>query len=74
MDVLRNNVCVVDFNGGTLHAGNTHMKLKDESSWEVHRVSLVDNVTIQPDQKVDLVCEVKGANLKGIQGVLEPMD
>ena len=25
-------------------------------------------------QKVDLVCEVKGANLEGIQGVLEPMD
>ena len=35
---------------------------------------LVDKVTIQPDQKVDLVCEVKGASLEGIQGVLEPMD
>ena len=40
----------------------------------MHRVSLVDTVTIQPDQKVGLVCEVKGANLEGIQGVLEPMD
>jgi len=37
-------------------------------------VSLVDTVTILLDQKVDLVCEVKGANLEGIQGVLEPMD
>ena len=37
-------------------------------------MSLVDTVPIQPDQKVDLVCEVKGANLEGIQGVLEPMD
>ena len=50
------------------------VKLKDELSWGVHRVSLVDTVNIQPDQKVDLVCEVKGANLEGIQGVLEPMD
>ena len=74
MDFLRDNGCVVDFNGGTLHAGNTQVKLKDESSWEVHRVSLVDTVTIQPDQKVNLVYEVKGANLEGIQGVLEPMD
>lgn len=74
MDFLRNNGCVVDFNEGTLHAGNTQVKLKDKSSWEVHRVSLVDTVTIQPDQKVDLVYEVKGANLEGIQGVLEPMD
>ena len=74
MDFLRNNGCVVDFNEGTLHAGNTQVKLKDETSWEVHRVSLVDTVTTQPDQKVDLVCEVKGANLEGIQGVLEPMD
>ena len=74
MDFLRDNGCVVDFNGGTLHAGDTQVKLKDEPSWEVHRVSLVDTVTIQPDQKVDLVCEVKGANLEGIQGVLEPMD
>ena len=37
-------------------------------------MSLVDTVTIQPDQKVDLVCEVKEANLEGIQGVLEHMD
>ena len=74
MDFLRNNGCVVDFNEGTLHAGNTQVKLKDETSWEVHRVSLVDTVTIQSDQKVDRVCEVKGANLEGIQGVLEPMD
>ena len=74
MDFLRNNGCVVDFHEGTLHAGNTQVKLKDETSWEVHRVSLVHTVTIQPDQKVDLVCEVKGANLQGIQGVLEPMD
>lgn len=74
MDFLRDNGCVIDFNGGTLHAGNMQVKLKDESSWEVHRVSLVDTVTILPDQKVDLVCEVKGANLEGIQGVLEPMD
>ena len=42
MDFLRDNGCVVDFNGGTLHAGNMQVKLKDESSWEVHRVSLVD--------------------------------
>ena len=74
MDFLRDNGCVVDFNGGTLHPGDTQVKLKDEPSWEVHRVSLEDTVTIQPDQKVDLVCEVKGANLEGIQGVLEPMD
>ena len=73
MDFLRNNGCLVDFNEGTLHAGNTQVKLKDETSWEVHRVSLVDTVTIQPNQKVDLVCEVKGTNLEGIQGVLEPM-
>ena len=56
MDFVRDNGCVVDFNRGTLHAGNTQVKLKDESSWEVHRVSLVDTLTIQPDQKVDLVC------------------
>ena len=40
----------------------------------MHRVSLVETVTIQPDQKVDLICQVNGANLEGIQGVLEPMD
>ena len=74
MDFLRDNGCVVGFNRGTLHAGDTKVRLKDESSWEVHRVSPVDTVTIQPDQKVDLLCEVKGANLDGIQGVLEPMD
>ena len=50
------------------------MKLRDESSWGVHRVSLVETVTIQPDHKVDLMCQVNGANLEGIQGVLEPMD
>ena len=49
------------------------MKQKDESSWEVHRVSLVDTVTSWT-RKLILVCEVKGANLEGIQGVLEPMD
>ena len=74
MDFLRDNGCVVDCNRGTLHARDTKVKLKDEPSWEVHRVSLVDTVTIQPDQKVDLVCELKGANLEGIQGVLEPTD
>ena len=35
MHFLRNNGCVVDFNEGTLHAGNTQVKLKDETSWEV---------------------------------------
>ena len=50
------------------------MKLKDASRWEVHGVSLVDTVTIQPNQIVDLACEVKGTNLEGNQGVLEPMD
>ena len=74
VDVLRDNGCVVDFNKGTLHAGNTEVYLRDESSWQVHRVSLVETVTIQPDQKVDLICQVNGANLEGIQGVLEPMD
>ena len=74
MDFLRNNGCTVDFTEGNLHTGNTQVKLKDETSLEVPRVSLVDTVTIPPDQKVDLVCEVKGANLKGIQGVLDPMD
>ena len=33
LDFLRDNGCVVDFNGGSLHAGNTQVKLKDESSW-----------------------------------------
>ena len=74
MDFPRDNGCVVDFDGGTLHAGNTQVKLKDESSREVHRLSLADTVAIQPDQKVDLVREVEGANLDGFQGVLEPMD
>ena len=40
----------------------------------MHRVSLVETVTIQPDRKVYLMCQVNGANLEGIQGVLEPMD
>ena len=74
VDFLRDNGCVVDFNKGTLRAGNTEVYLRDESSWQVHRVSLVETVTIQPDQKVDLICQVNGANLEGIQGVLEPMD
>ena len=51
MDFLRDNGCVVGSHGGTLHAGDTQVRLKDESSWEVHRVSLVDTITIQPDQK-----------------------
>ena len=38
MHFLRDNGCVVNFNEGKLHAGNTHIKLKDESSLEVHRV------------------------------------
>ena len=38
MDILRNNGCVVNFHEGTLHAGNTQVKLKDETSWEVHSV------------------------------------
>ena len=74
VDFLRDNGCVVDFNEGTLRVGNTEVYLRDESSWQVHRVSLVETVTIQPDQKVDLICRVNGANLEGIQGVLEPMD
>ena len=74
MDFLQNNGCVVDFSRGTLHAGDAQIKLRGESRWEVHRVSLVETVTIQPDQKVDLVCQVKGVNLEGIHGVLEPMD
>ena len=40
----------------------------------MNQVSLVEIDTIQPDQKVDLICRVNGANLEGIQGVLEPMD
>ena len=67
MDFLRDNGGVVDFSGRTLRAGNTQVKLKGESSWEVHRVSLIDIVTIQSDQKVDLLCEVKGTNLEDIQ-------
>ena len=74
VDFLRDNRCVVDFSKGTLRAGNTEVYLRDESSWQVHRISLVETVTIQPDQKVDLIFQVNGANLKGIQGVLEPMD
>lgn len=62
------------FSKGILHAGNTEVKLTDESSWGVHRVSLVETVTIQPDRKVDLMCQVSGANLEGIQGILKPMD
>jgi len=71
---LRNNGCVVDISKGTLRAENTEVNLRDESSWQVHRVSLAETVTIQPDQKVDLICQVNGANLEGIQGFLEPMD
>lgn len=74
VDFLGDNGCVVDFNKGTLRAGNTEVYLRDESSWQVHRVSLVETVTIQPDQKVDLICQVNGANLEEIQGALEPMD
>lgn len=74
MDFLRNNGCVVDFNEGIFYVGNMQVKLKDELSWEVYRVFLVDIVIIQLDQKVDFVCEVKGVNLEGIQGVLEFMD
>ena len=73
-DFLRDNGCVVDFNEGTLRAGNTEVYLRDESSWQVHRVSLVETVTVQPDQKVEVIYQVNGANLEGIQGVLEPMD
>ena len=39
----------------------------------MHRVSLVETVTIQPDRKIDLVCQINGGMLEGIQGVLEPM-
>ncbi|PFX18579.1 hypothetical protein AWC38_SpisGene17041 [Stylophora pistillata] len=74
MDFLQNNRCVVEFNRGTLHAGNAQIKLRGESRWEVHRVSLVETVTIQPDQKVLLVCQVKGVNLEGIHGILEPLE
>ena len=74
VDFLRDNGCVVDFSKGILSAGNTEVYLRDESSWQVHRVSLVETVTILPDQKVVLICQVNGANLEGIQGVLEAMD
>ena len=40
----------------------------------MHRVSLVQTVIIQPEQTVYLVFQVNGANLEGIEGVLEPMD
>ena len=43
---LRENGCVVDFNKGTLYAGNTEVYLRDESSWQVYRVFLVETVTI----------------------------
>ena len=74
VDFLRDNGCVVDFSKGILHAGNTEVKLRDEASWGLHRVSLVETVTIQPDRKVDLMCQVNEANLEGIQGVLKPMN
>jgi len=41
MDSLRDNGCVVEFNRETLQAGSTQVKLRNESSREVHRVSLV---------------------------------
>ena len=72
MDFLRDNGCVVEFNGETLQAGSTQVKLRNESSREVHRVSLVETVTIQPDQKIDLVCHINGGMLE--EGVLEPME
>ena len=74
MDFLRDNGCVVDFNGETLQAGSIQVKLRNESSWEVHMVSLVESVTIQPDRKIDLVCQINGGMLEGIQGVLEAME
>ena len=49
------------------------MKLRNESK-EVHRVSLVETVTIQPDRKIDLVCQINGGMLERIEGVLEPME
>ena len=54
MDFLRDNGCVVDFNGETL---------------QVHRVSLVETVTIQPDRKIDLVCQINEGMLEGIAGL-----
>ena len=75
MDFLRDNECVVDLNGKTLQAGSIQEKLRNESSWEVHRVSLVETVTIiQPDRKIDLVCLINGGMMEGIQGVLESME
>ena len=56
VDVLRDNGCVVDLSKGILHAGNKEVKLRDQSSWVIHEVSLVETVTIQPDRKVDLMC------------------
>ena len=56
VDVLRENGCFVDLSKGILHAGNKEVKLRDQSSWVNHGVSLVETVTIQPDRKVDLMC------------------
>ena len=66
MDFLRDSGCVVDFGRGTFHAGNSQVKVR-ESHWEVKRVSLVETVTIQPGWKADLIGQVKGTNLEGIQ-------
>ena len=76
VDFLRDSRCV---SKGIIQAeANTEVNLRDESSWGagegVHRVSLVETVAIQPDRKVDLMCQVYGANLVGFQGVHKPMD
>ena len=60
MDFSRDNGCVVDFNRETLQAGSIQVKLRNESSWEVHRVSLVETVTIQPDRKLILFARSMG--------------
>ena len=73
IDFLKNNGCVVNLSRGTLHYGNIQVKLRDESSWEVHRASLAELFTIQPDRKVDLVWWDERANLEGVQEIIELM-
>ena len=64
MDFLRDNWCLVDFNGKTLQAGSIQVKLRNESSWEVDRVLLVETVTTRPDRKIGLVCHINRGMLE----------
>ena len=71
---LRDQGCTLDVSRGSLYSGSNKVKLRNEPCWGVHRVSVAETVTPEPDRDVDLNCKMENAACEAVQGVVEALE